>query len=205
MRAGLSPGCCICAPFCLGLKLQNIPDRMCCGSGSPLGAPGTCPEQVTLGARAFISEGLRWALEKRLPLLPSASCWEISHLALGVVGFQSGPRSSACPQLCASPLNRNGKDGSAVFHPGEETHFWHSLSSSTSLVGILNVRSSPSGMGKAEEEMHHLSQSFQTIFGFSSLVQETRGNTQKCLVCHPQQQHTCTPLPGISHNSLNSL
>lgn len=103
--------------------------------------------RLPLEHRPLLQKNCGWGLEKQLPLLPSLSHWEISHLALEVVGFHSGPRSFTCPQLYASPLDENGNGGSAVFHPQEETHFWHSLSSSTSLVGIPNVWSSPSGTG----------------------------------------------------------
>ena len=107
--------------------------------------PARILSRLPLGHEPPLRKDCRWGLEKHLPLLPLLSHWEISCLALELVGFHSGPRSFTHPQLCASPLNENG--GSAVYHPQEETHFWHSLSSSTSLVGTLNAWSSPSRTG----------------------------------------------------------
>lgn len=118
----------------------------CCNSGSPLGAPcGTNPKQVNLGVWAFVTEELwvgtgKVAASASLPLSYS----EISHLEMYMVGFHSRHCPFTCLQLCAAPLDENGNSGSAVFHLQEETHFWHSLSSNTSLVSTLNVWSFPS-------------------------------------------------------------
>jgi len=109
--------------------------------------PARVLSRLPLERRPLLQKNCGWGLEKQLPLLPSLSQWEISCLALDMVGFHSGSRCFTCPQLCASPLGKNGNGGSAVFHPREKTRCWHSLSSSTSPVSPPRVRSSPSGTG----------------------------------------------------------
>lgn len=77
-----------------------------------LSLPWVLPARVLsrppAGHGPLLQKSCRWRLEKQLPLLPSLSQWEISHLALEVAGFHSGSHSFTCPQLCASPLDGNG-------------------------------------------------------------------------------------------------